>query len=356
MVCTVFYTPLFLEHKTKPEHPESHRRLSLALEELRRSGVCPSELCEFRKPRRAREEEVLRVHSKEYMELVRSLCERGGGNLDVDTPVSRGTYEAAMHATGAVLDACEQYISEPEFRTFCLVRPPGHHAGMDGVALTAPTRGFCVFNSIALGAARLLDLGLERILLIDHDCHHGNGTQEILYSEGRILKIDVHQDPKTLYPGTGFIHEIGEGKGEGYMVNVPLPPGSGDDAYEIVLEEIVLPLAEGFKPQAILLSAGFDTHHDDPITELSLTANGFSRLYDVIIGLADRYCGGRVIAALEGGYGPHFPMDVTLAVSKLSGVDYRVEDYETQTPKRILDDLEKTISTLTNKLSSYWNI
>ncbi|MFB0543789.1 MAG: histone deacetylase family protein [Candidatus Bathyarchaeia archaeon] len=356
MVCTVFYTPLFLEHRTTPGHSESPRRLSLALEELRRSGVCPSELCGFREPRRAREEEVLRVHSKEYVELVKSLCERGGGYLDGDTPVSEGTYEAAMHAAGAVLESCERAPSEPSFRAFLLVRPPGHHAGVDGVALTAPTRGFCVFNNVAIGAARLLDLGLERVLLLDHDCHHGNGTQEILYSEGRVLKIDLHQDPRTLYPGTGFVHEVGEERGEGYMVNVPLPPGSGDDAYEAVLGEVVLPLAEEFKPQLVLMSAGFDSHKDEPITGLSLSAHGFSRLYDVIIGLADRFCGGRLIATLEGGYGPYFPRLMALAVSKLSGTDYRVEDEETKTPKRILDDVKATLDLLKDVLSSYWRI
>lgn len=274
----------------------------------------------------------------------------------MDTPVSEGTYKAAMHAAGAVVEACERGPSEPGFRAFCLVRPPGHHAGVDGVALTALTRGFCVFNNVAIGTARLLDLGLKRVLLLDHDCHHGNGTQEILYGEGRVLKIDVHQDPRTLYPGTGFIHEIGEGRGEGYMVNVPLPPGSGDDAYGVVLEEIVLPLAEEFKPQLILVSAGFDPHKDEPITGLSLSAHGFSRLYDVMIGLADRFCGGRVIAVLEGGYGPYFPRLVALAVSKLSGTDYRIEDEETKTPKRILGDVEATIDSLKDVLSSYWRI
>jgi acetoin utilization deacetylase AcuC-like enzyme len=289
------------------------------------------------------------------VELVRRVCEQGGGYLNGDTPVSRGSYEAALYAAGAVLDACELARSE-RVRAFCLVRPPGHHAGVHGIALSAPTRGFCVFNNIAIGARFLLGEGFERILLIDHDCHHGNGTEEILYSEARVLKVDIHQDPRTIYPGTGYVEEIGEGPGRGYMVNVPLPPGSGDDIYGEVLGEVLLPLAKQFKPELVLVSAGFDSHREEPITGLALSAHGFSAFYDAILEVSEKYCDGKVVATLEGGYGPYFGKLVTLAISKLAGEGYGVEDEKTKSSMRALEEARRGLKRLKEVLSPYWSL
>ena len=353
--CTVFYTPLFLEHKTTPMHPESPRRLRVCVEELRRSGVCPSDSCAVEAPRRAGEEEVALAHSREYINHVRRVSESGGGFLDGDTPVSAKTYEAAMHAAGAVLEACGRALREGGFKAFCLVRPPGHHAGLDGIALTAPTRGFCVFNNLAIGVKWLLRQGVERILVFDHDCHHGNGTQEILYSD-EVLKIDMHQDPRTIYPGSGFVDEIGSGDGEGFMVNIPLPVGSGDDVCRMALDEVARPLIQQFKPQMILISAGFDPHREEPITRLSFTANAFSWMYDLLVEASERFCEGRMIATLEGGYGPFLGNLVTLAVSKMAGVEYEFEEAESKSPSWAVEEFRRTLNRLRDALSPYWDL
>jgi len=353
--CTVFYTSLFLEHKTTPMHPESPRRLRVCVEELRRSGVCPSEGCWMEEPRRASEDEVALAHSRDYIEYVRKVSEGGGGFLDGDTPISSATYEAAMHAAGAVLDACERALGGVCPRSFCLVRPPGHHAGFDGIALTAPTRGFCVFNNLAIGVKWLLGRGVERILVFDHDCHHGNGTQEILWLE-RVLKIDMHQDPRTIYPGSGFVNELGSGEGEGFMVNVPLPVGSGDDICKMALEELVRPLVWQFKPQIILVSAGFDPHREEPITRLSFTANSFSRIYDLLVEASEEFCEGRLVATLEGGYGPLLGNLVTLAVSKMAEVEYGFEEPESRSPSWVVEGFRETLKRLREALSPYWSL
>ncbi|MEM3150699.1 MAG: histone deacetylase [Candidatus Nezhaarchaeales archaeon] len=352
MATVVIYDEVFLKHHTGFGHPESPRRVESSFRELSSSRVMLSGACRVVKPRLASPSEVELVHDPSYVAMVRRLCEGGGGYIDADTPVSKDSYEVALYAVGGVLKGCDMILSGEAKKVFGLVRPPGHHAGIAGRALSAPTAGFCIFNNVAIAARYLLSKGLNRVLILDHDCHHGNGTQEILYSNGKVLKVDLHQDPRTLYPGTGYAWEIGEGEGKGFMVNVPLPPGSGDDVYSMVIDELLQPLMERFKPEIVLVSAGFDAHKDEPITNMSLSAQGFSRIYDFVVEAAEKYSNGRVLATLEGGYGESFPKLVTLAVSKLAGVDYEFKEVATSSKEVVMDKARSTLATLKKLLSA----
>lgn len=266
------YSAVFLEHKPPFPHPERPERLKVALSSLRRHEL----LGEVVEPKPAEEEDLYRVHDPEYVVEVRDLVESGVSMLDNDTYVSRGTMRAALTAAGASLTAAETAL---EGRVIIVLpRPPGHHAGRRGRAMGALTQGFCIFNNAALVVARLLELGVKRVAVLDFDSHHGNGTQEIFYSDPRVLHVDLHEDPITLYPGTGFLTDLGSGEGEGFKVNVVLPPGSGDDVYATALEEVVVPLLESFKPEAIVYSAGFDAYAGDGLSHLRAGAHTYSRL------------------------------------------------------------------------------
>ncbi|RLF04875.1 MAG: histone deacetylase family protein [Thermoprotei archaeon] len=286
------YSAVFLEHVPPFPHPERPERLKIALSSLKEHGL----LGRIVEPVPAEERDLYRVHDPEYVARVRELVEAGAAMLDNDTYISRGTMRAALTAAGASLRAAEAAV---EGRAILILpRPPGHHAGRRGRAMGALTQGFCIFNNAALAVARLLELGLRRVAVLDFDSHHGNGTQEIFYSDPRVLHVDLHEDPVTLYPGTGFPTDLGSGEGEGFKVNVVLPPSSGDDAYALALEEVVVPLLESFKPEALVYSAGFDAYAGDGLSHLRAGAHTYSRL-----GLLAGELGvSRVIAVLEGGY------------------------------------------------------
>jgi len=229
------------------------------------------------------------------VQRVERVALAGGGWLDPDTVVSPGSYKAALYAAGANLVAVEAILAGQATAAFCLVRPPGHHA--------CPERamGFCLFNNIAVAARYAQDKhGLERILIADFDAHHGNGTQEAFYEDDRVLYFSTHQYP--LYPGTGDWDETGAGPGRGFTVNVPLPPGTGDDGCLRAYEEILLPIARRYRPQLILVSAGYDAHWADPLTSMNLSITGYGRLAALLKSLADEVCSGRLVFTLEGGY------------------------------------------------------
>jgi acetoin utilization deacetylase AcuC-like enzyme len=214
--------------------------------------------------------------------------------FDADTQASPQSYPAALLAVGAVVEAVDRVLSGELDRAFCLVRPPGHHA------LADRAMGFCLFNNVAAGAAHALVRGLERVMIVDFDVHHGNGTQAIFYGEKRVLYLSSHAWP--FYPGTGGIDEVGEGPGRGFTVNLPLPGGLGDREYARVYRQIVEPIGRSFDPELVLVSAGFDAHRGDPLAGMSLTAAGYAELMDVCLSVAAHAGKGRVVAALEGGY------------------------------------------------------
>jgi acetoin utilization deacetylase AcuC-like enzyme len=278
----------FAVHDTGRWHPERPDRLLAVLAGISASGVADA-IVEF-EPRRARVDELCLVHDLDYLEALEAFCNEGGGPLDADTVASKDSYEAALRAAGAGPEAVERLGSGEAEAAFLAVRPPGHHA------LPSRAMGFCLLNNVAITAAKLAVAG-ERVLIVDWDAHHGNGTEDIFYERGDVCYVSLHQYP--FYPGTGSIRETGRGEGAGATVNIPLPEGTGGDAYRAAFDEVIDPLAERFVPTWVLISAGFDGHRDDPLTNLGLSAGDFADLTERSLRLAPP---GRRIAFLEGGY------------------------------------------------------
>jgi acetoin utilization deacetylase AcuC-like enzyme len=293
----LLYSQEFLKHRPGEDHPESPHRLRAIVDALKREGSWYSPRVKVIHPSPCREEELLGVHDPSYLQLLGRM-EEEGGELDSDTPVRRGTGERIRLAAGAAIEAGRGVASGRWENAFALTRPPGHHAGRRSGG------GFCYLNNVALMVDRVRrEFGLRRILILDLDAHHGNGTQEIFYRDPGVLYLSLHQDPRTLYPWCGFIHELGEGEGEGFNVNVPLPPGSGEGEYACAMGEIFLPLVEEFRPELVAVSLGLDSLRDDPLTQLELLPSSYAWLTGMIVEGA-RGCGARVAMVLEGGYAP----------------------------------------------------
>ena len=296
------YDPIFLAH-TQRRHPENHLRLEAVMALLREHGeldrlmALPFDA--------ATEPQLGAVHLDAYVELVKRLAARGEVMLNPDTYVTHATFEAASKAAGACIGAARAVLRGEVDRAFALVRPPGHHAFADH------GEGFCLFNNIALSARYALGglpangdndglTPLDRVMIVDWDVHHGNGTQDIFYEDPRVLVVSIHQSP--LYPQSGWVEETGAGPGLGTKVNVPLPPGVGDGGYGRVFDEIVSPLARRFRPQLMLMSAGFDAHWVDMLASMAVTLPGFARMVATLSQLSEELCGGKLVAVLEGGY------------------------------------------------------
>jgi len=286
------YDPLYLEHNLAG-HPESRARLEAVMQAL-----AAEELLERMTPIRPHPVDrdlLTRVHHPSYVAMVQALAERGGGHLDADTYMVARSYDAALLAAGGVVELVRAVLSGRANNGIALVRPPGHHATAER------GMGFCLFNNIALGAQAALDeFGLERVLIVDWDVHHGNGTQDIFYDSSQVLYFSTHQYP--YYPGTGHWRETGTGNGRGFTVNVPLPAGVGDQGFERIYAELLTPLAKRFHPELILVSAGYDAHWNDPLAGLRLSLAGYWQLAKTVVGLAGTLCDGRVVVTLEGGY------------------------------------------------------
>jgi acetoin utilization deacetylase AcuC-like enzyme len=246
-------------------------------------------------PRPATIQELALVHDRQHIIHIQDVAQKDGGWLDGDTVMSADSFEVALYAVGGAIRATEMVMDGHLVSTFALLRPPGHHA-TPGRAM-----GFCLFNNIAIAAKYALNkYSLERILILDFDVHHGNGTQAVFYDDPRVLYISTHQYPH--YPGTGGIDETGSRQGRGTTINIPLPAGCGDDEYLKVFREIIIPAVGRFKPQFILVSAGYDAHWADELAKMELTITGFARMANIIKGLAGKLCHGRLIFSLEGGY------------------------------------------------------
>ncbi len=289
------YHEAFKQHDTGPGHPESARRLEVIYKHLQETGLlnrlenleCPSLPIES----------ITTVHSPALVERIRLVCEGGGGMLDGDTPVSSGSYDAALLAAGGTVAAVEAVMNGHVNNAFACVRPPGHHAEPE------LPMGFCLFNNVAIAAKHLLlHHGLERVLIIDWDAHHGNGTQRAFYQNPHVFYFSVHQFP--FYPGSGAASETGEGEAKGTTLNVPLVGGAGDDAFVRPIEHDLTQEMEQFRPEFILLSAGFDAHYQDPLTGLRVTDDGYIRAGLAVKQMADHFCRGRWVTVLEGGYDP----------------------------------------------------
>ena len=278
-----------LEHDPGPGHPESPARLRAVLAALDDPGFAALDRLEA--PRATREQ-LARVHWAELIDRIFDhVPQHGWYRLDADTVMSPASVEAALHAAGAVCAAVDDAIAGRHQRSFCAVRPPGHHA--------TPTAamGFCLFNSVAVGAAQALAVsGLVRVAIVDFDVHHGNGTQDIFCNDSRVLYASSHQSP--LYPGTGARSE----EGLGNIVNVPLPPGAGSYEFRDAYERIVLPALDSFAPELVMISAGFDAHRLDPLANLNLDADDYVWITERLVELAERHAQGHIVSSLEGGY------------------------------------------------------
>jgi acetoin utilization deacetylase AcuC-like enzyme len=345
---TVFYDPLYLEHDTGFGHPERAERLEAALRMLERTGL--AEKVEISSPRDATQEEIELVHPPSYVKKVREMAESGGGYLDMDTPVSPRSYAAALRSAGAGLTGLERIFAGESDNAFCLARPPGHHA--------TPTRGmgFCLFNNNAVAARFAMErFGVERIFILDWDAHHGNGIQDIFYEDPRVLYVSLHQYPH--YPGSGYLTEVGKGEGEGYTVNFPLPPRSGEEVYLAAFDEVILPVARRYRPQLVLVSAGYDGHFSDPLCSMLLTARSYAEMTDRLLRLAGETCDGKVLVNLEGGYNlVGVSASIANTVASLAGVDTRVQE-ESGAPGELRSEGGmEVVEAVKETISPYWSL
>jgi len=241
----------------------------------------------------ATRDQLERVHDADHIDSIEALSARGGGNIDLDTLASAGSWEAALHAAGGAVHGTERLLAEGGF-AFCGLRPPGHHAERDRAM------GFCLFNNVAVAAAHAIaECGAERVLVLDWDVHHGNGTEAIFYSSPQVLYSSIHQSP--LYPGTGAIGDVGSGEGEGYTVNLPVPPGSGSDDFLALVQQVVAPIAREWRPDLLCVSAGYDAHRDDPLANCEVDDAGYFDLAASMRDLAGELDAPQLIC-LEGGY------------------------------------------------------
>ena len=288
------YHPAYLDHDMGAGHPESPNRLLAIMQQLERSGTAAQ--IKRIEPRRAEDEWITEIHSRSYVAALNKHQPASGRvALDPDTSMSPGSLPAAYLAAGGALAAVDAIMRGEVEHAFCAVRPPGHHAE-SGRAM-----GFCLFNNVAI-AARYAQkqYGLGRVLIVDWDVHHGNGTQHTFEEDPSILFFSTHQYPH--YPGTGGSTEQGTGAGEGFTINVPMQAGDGDDEYHEAFVDVLLPAAETFKPEFVIISAGFDAHRDDPLASMGLTEAGYTDLTGIVAGIAKRHAKGRLLSSLEGGY------------------------------------------------------
>ncbi len=306
MTTGLIYDPIYLEHRIGT-HVESHERLIAIMDFLDAQGILDNPDFKETSPRSATIEQIQYVHTQSLIEQVKRISERAASSghiqsLDMDTLVAPKTYDASLYSVGGNLEGIDRILSGEIQNGFALVRPPGHHTNLNRCA------GFCIFNNIAIATEYLFrEANLNRVAIIDWDCHHGNGTQDIFYegalSEGsEVVFFSSHQDGRTLYPGSGSINEIGREKGKGKIINFPMPPRAAEDIIMLFFDEIIAPVLEEFKPEFILISAGFDTHHTDRLTNMGWTYQGPAYYLEKIKMIADKYAEGRILITLEGGY------------------------------------------------------
>jgi acetoin utilization deacetylase AcuC-like enzyme len=290
MASVLLEHPSSLEHDTGG-HPERAARISAIEQELSARGWLGYERVQSSEVDRA---DLTAVHPREYVDAIARISASGGGHLDPDTIASEGSYRAALHAAGGAVELVDLLLDGRAATAFSMHRPPGHHA------LASRAMGFCLFNSIAVGARHALSArGLERVLIFDWDVHHGNGTNDIFHATDEVLFISIHESP--LYPGTGPATDVGSGSGRGYTVNLPVSAGADDTLYRSLVDHVVVPLAQMFEPQLVLISAGFDAHREDPLATCALTEEGFAEMARSL----RRCCAGLEVplgAVLEGGY------------------------------------------------------
>jgi acetoin utilization deacetylase AcuC-like enzyme len=289
----LFYDEVFLEHDTGRGHPERPERITSILSRLRESGLL--EQCRRGELRAATEQEILSTHEPVVWNFAKSMCHVGGGYLDGDTPVCPRSLDIAALAAGTAMEAVDMVMEGKEGNAMALVRPPGHHATHDR------SMGFCLFNNIAIAANHAIEkYELNRVLIVDWDVHHGNGTQDIFYEDPRVLFFSSHRFP--FYPGSGRKDETGSGHGLGYTRNLPVKFGTARHTFLQEFSALLETCADKAKPDLVLVSAGFDAHARDPVGSLGLETEDFQQLSQIVTEVAQTHCAGRLVSLLEGGY------------------------------------------------------
>jgi len=285
----------YMEHVMDPGHPESPERLGEIYQMIEEEEMRGRFLGKVR-PRPATRKEIEMVHSPAYIDLVASTADKPYVRLDMDTSTCAKSYETALLAAGGLLELIKVVMQGKLNNGFALVRPPGHHAERDRAM------GFCLFNNIAIGARYALrNFSLQRILIVDWDVHHGNGTQNSFYEDSQVLYFSTHRYG-FFYPGTGGATEVGKGRGEGFTVNVPFSTGASDADYGNIFEKLLKPIALEYQPQLILVSAGFDTHYNDPLGGMDVSEKGYARMTQILMEIAGATAQGKLVLTLEGGY------------------------------------------------------
>ena len=293
MPVILIHTDRFAEHQTPPGHPERPERaevLDAIAARWRERGT------EVVAPRAASREQLLRVHDADYLQRMSETSGRSTA-LDPDTYTSPESYEIALLAAGACVDAVERVMANAHEAAFALVRPPGHHAERNRAM------GFCFFNNVAVAAAHARTIGARRVAIVDYDVHHGNGTQHMFEADPHVLYLSTHQYP--YYPGTGAAEEVGRDAGRGFTVNLPLEVGAVDEDYQLTFSRIVVPVVKQFEPDLLIVSAGFDAHERDPLGGMRVSTAAFAAMTRELRAVAEECCRGRIVAAVEGGYDLH---------------------------------------------------
>jgi acetoin utilization deacetylase AcuC-like enzyme len=335
MTTQVAYSKEFHKHNSIG-HPENAERLSVIMEELKETSLY--EKVEFVEPLALPEESLYEVHSKELVQQIKDISCVGNIWIDPDTYVCKSDYETARLAAGAVIQLCKNTLDGKADNAFALVRPPGHHA------TKTRSMGFCLFNNAAIAANEIAKKG-KHVLIFDHDTHHGNGTQNIFYHRKDVMYQSIHLYPH--YPGTGAINEIGVGEGEGYTINAPLSHGKGNQAVTQLLDEIFLPIAQQFKPDIIIFSSGYDSHHADPLGGLKLTANFYGEMISKYQEIQPK-----IVCTLEGGYNLRWIGKCLVSqLAQLTSQPITFNDSTTEDP-----NVELTLDRIREVIGGYWKV
>ena len=339
--------PIYIEHKTGQYHPESPRRLEVLYEMLEGDEVAG--LFEILCPSKATREEVEYIHKPSYFDRVAATAGLSYSYLDPDTQTSEKSFDASLYAVGGIILGIDKIMNRELKNVFALVRPPGHHAEADR------GMGFCLFNNIAIGAMYAIKkYSIDRILIVDWDLHHGNGTQHSFYSDDRVLYFSTHQFP--YYPGTGDFPETGKGKGKGFTINVPLSVGNGDAEYCRIFQKVLEPVAEMYRPQLVLVSAGFDIYFKDPLGGMKVTPEGFAAFSQILQNIAERSADGKLLLTLEGGYHLGGLCDGVKAVIKQLAGEFKTGHLIAE--KDIVEIGQKADNTIEKTISvqkEFWN-